>query len=117
CFFHVAKTSQKALHNTSRSMNKGMTRTNGQALSKQMYAHKVDPMCIANIGSPQQVIEEILHQHEVFGHHRYTGPVDFGRVPFDEVMKQIDIIGEEILPAIRKHTAADAKAQDEEKDN
>ena len=82
-----------------------------------MYAQNVDPMSIANMGSPQQVIEKILHQHEVFGHQRYIGQIDFGGVPFDEVMKQIDIIGEEILPAIRKYTAAGAKAQDEEKDN
>lgn len=116
-FFHVAETSQKALQNTYRYMNEGMIRTNGQGLSKQMYAQNVDPMSIANMGSPQQVIEKILHQHEVFGHQRYIGQIDFGGVPFDEVMKQIDIIGEEILPAIRKYTAAGAKAQDEEKDN
>lgn len=116
-FFHVAETSQKALQNTYRYMNEGMIRTNGQGLSKQMYAQNIDPMSIANMGSPQQVIEKILHQHEVFGHQRYIGQIDFGGVPFDEVMKQIDIIGEEILPAIRKYTAAGAKAQDEEKDN
>ncbi|MGP5619977.1 LLM class flavin-dependent oxidoreductase, partial [Corynebacterium casei] len=116
-FFHVAETSQKALQNTYRYMNEGMIRTNGQGLSKQMYAQNIYPMSIANMGSPQQVIENILHQHEVFGHQRYIGQIDFGGVPFDEVMKQIDIIGEEILPAIRKYTAAGAKAQDEEKDN
>lgn len=105
-FFHVAETSQKALQNTYSHMNEGMIRTNGQGMPKQMYAQSVDPMSIANLGSPQQVIEKILHQHEVFGHQRYIGQIDFGGVEFADVMKQIDIIGEEIIPAIRKYTAS-----------
>src|SRR5690625_7427353 len=62
-FFHVAETSQKALQNTYRYMNEGMIRTNGQGLSKQMYAQTVDPMSSPNIGSPRQVHEKNLTQH------------------------------------------------------
>jgi hypothetical protein len=61
---------------------------------------------LSNIGSPQQIIEKILHQHEVFGHQRYLAQIDFGGMPYAEVMKQIEIIGTEILPAVKKYTAA-----------
>lgn len=31
--------------------------------------------------------------------------MDFGGVPFDIVMKNIELIGNEIIPAIKKYTA------------
>ena len=31
--------------------------------------------------------------------------MDFGGVPFDKLMKNIELIGNEILPAIKKYTA------------
>ena len=31
--------------------------------------------------------------------------MDFGGVPFDKLMKNIEFIGNEILPAIKKYTA------------
>lgn len=110
-FFHVAETSQKALQNTYRHINEGMMRINGQGMPKQLFAQNVDPASIANMGSAQEVIEKLLHQYEVFGHQRYIGQIDFGGMPFAEVMKQIDILGEEILPAIRKYTGDPAPAQ------
>ena len=42
----------------------------------------------------------------MFGHQRYLAQIDFGGMPYAEVMKQIEIIGTEILPAVKKHTAA-----------
>ena len=107
-FFHAAETSQQALRNMYPHINEGMIRTNGQGMPKQHFAQNVDPASIANVGSPQQIIEKILHQHEVFGHQRYLAQIDFGGVPYDQVMRQIEIIGEEILPAIRKYTAQPA---------
>jgi len=46
-----------------------------------------------------------LYQHEQFGHQRYFAQMDFGGVPFDKIMKNIDIIGTTILPAVKKYTA------------
>ena len=105
-FFHAAETSQQALAGMYPHINEGMKRTNGQGMPKQHFAQSVHPASIANIGSPQQIIEKILHQHEVFGHQRYLAQIDFGGMPYAEVMKQIEIIGTEILPAVKKHTAA-----------
>ncbi|MBO0993740.1 LLM class flavin-dependent oxidoreductase [Bacillus sp. SD088] len=104
-FFYAAETSQQALREYYPHINEGMKRTNGQGFSKQLFAQGTDPHSIMNIGSPQQIIEKILYQHEVFGHQRYIAQIDFGGVPFDKVKKNIEIIGTEILPAIRKYTA------------
>ncbi|MFS0612199.1 LLM class flavin-dependent oxidoreductase [Lederbergia ruris] len=103
-FFYAADTSQQALREYYPHINEGMKLTNGQGFSKQLFAQGVDPHNIMNIGSPQQIIEKILYQHETFGHQRYIAQIDFGGVPFDKVKKNIEIIGTEILPAIRKYT-------------
>ena len=48
------------------------------------------------------------------GHQRYLAQVDFGGMAYADVMKQIEIIGTEILPAVKKYTAtAPADSQTE----
>lgn len=104
-FFYAAETSQQALKDMYPHINDGMRRTNGQGFPKQHFAQGVDPHNVMNIGSPQEIIEKILYQHEIFGHQRYIAQIDFGGVPFDRLMKNIELIGTEILPAIKKYTA------------
>ena len=36
-----------------------------------------------------------------FGHQRYIAQMDFGGVPFDKLMKNIELIGNEILPQLK----------------
>ncbi|GGB59882.1 luciferase [Lentibacillus populi] len=106
-FFYAAETSQQALKELYPHINEGMKKTNGQGFPKQHFAQGVDPHNIMNIGSPQQIIEKILYQHELFGHQRYIAQIDFGGMPFNKLRKNIEIIGTEILPAIKKYTAKD----------
>lgn len=110
-FMYAAETSQDAMREYYPHINEGMKRTNGRGMSKQLFAQGVDPRSIVNIGSPQQVVEKILHQHEAFGHQRVFGQIDFGGVPFDRVMRNIEVIGSEVIPAVKKYTARNAVAQ------
>ncbi|WP_181347004.1 LLM class flavin-dependent oxidoreductase [Thalassobacillus sp. CUG 92003] len=104
-FFYAAETSQQAIRDMYPHINEGMKRVNGQGFSKQLFAQGADPHSVMNIGSPQEIIEKILYQHEMFGHQRYIAQIDFGGMPFEHVRKNIEIIGTEILPAIKKYTA------------
>ncbi|GGE30246.1 luciferase [Pullulanibacillus camelliae] len=104
-FFYAADTTQQALSEYYPHINEGMKRTNGQGFPKQHFAQGADPHNIMNVGSPQEIIEKILYQHELFGHQRYIAQIDFGGVPFDKLQKNIEIIGTEIIPAIKKYTA------------
>ncbi|HLS10301.1 LLM class flavin-dependent oxidoreductase [Lentibacillus sp.] len=104
-FFYAAETTQDALKEYYPHINEGMKKTNGQGFPKQGFAQAQDTRSVINVGSPQQIIEKILYQHEQFGHQRYIAQMDFGGVPFDKLKKNIELIGEEILPAVKKHTA------------
>ncbi|MCF3944842.1 LLM class flavin-dependent oxidoreductase [Oceanobacillus alkalisoli] len=104
-FFYAAETSQEALREYYPHINEGMKLTNGQGFPKQLFAQATDSRSVINVGSPQQIIEKILYQYEQFNHQRYMAQLDFGGVPIDKMKKNIEIIGNEILPAVKKYTA------------
>jgi len=104
-WFYVAETTQQALKEAYPHFDLGMKLINGRGYPKQQFAYGADTRDVMNIGSPQQVIEKILYQHEMFGHQRYIAQMDFGGVPFDKLMKNIEWIGNKILPEIKKYTA------------
>lgn len=104
-FFYAADTTQQALKEYYPHINEGMKLTNGRGFPKQAFAQGAHLKNIMNVGSPQEIIEKILYQHETFNHQRYIAQMDFGGVPFDKIMRNIELIGNEILPAVKKHTA------------
>ena len=54
------------------------------------------------VGSPQQVIDKILLQHEWFGHDRFGLQLSVGTLPHDKVMKAIELLGTVVKPAVNK---------------
>lgn len=109
--FYAAETSQDAMKEYYPHVNEGIQLSNGQGFPKQAFAQATDKRSIINVGSPQQIIEKILYQHEMFGHQRYVAQLDFGGVPFDKIMKNIELIGNEILPAVKKYTAKESSTK------
>jgi hypothetical protein len=85
-----------------------MKRTNGQGFPKQAFALGKDKHNVMNIGSVEEVTEKILYQHDVFKHQRYIGQMDFGGVPFKQLMKNIEYLGGKILPKVKKYTKQEA---------
>jgi probable LLM family oxidoreductase len=64
------------------------------------------------VGSPEQVAEKILFQHEIFGHQRFLLQSSLGAAPHREVLRSIELLGTEVAPIVRaevaKRTAASA---------
>ncbi len=54
------------------------------------------------VGSPQEIIDKILYQHEIFGHHRFLLQLTVGSIPHKKVMKAIELLGSKVAPAVRK---------------
>lgn len=57
------------------------------------------------IGSPEQVIEKILFQHEIFHHQRFLIQFSVGSLPHPGIMKSIELFGTKVAPAVRKALA------------
>ena len=63
------------------------------------------------VGSPQQVIDRYAGMREHFGdYQRQLFLVDHAGLPLKTVLEQLDILGEEIVPALRKEFAANRPA-------
>ena len=54
------------------------------------------------MGSPQQVIDKILMQHEWFRHDRFGLQLSVGTIEHAKVMKAIELFGTVVKPAIDK---------------
>ena len=57
------------------------------------------------VGSPQQVIEKILFQHEIFGHQRFLVQFSVGTLPHASIMRSIELYGTEVAPVVRREVA------------
>ncbi|WP_051459402.1 LLM class flavin-dependent oxidoreductase [Paenibacillus zanthoxyli] len=57
------------------------------------------------VGSPQQIIEKILYQHELFGHVRFMAQMDVGGMPFSKVASAIELLAAEVAPVVRREIA------------
>jgi probable LLM family oxidoreductase len=64
------------------------------------------------LGSPAEVVEKVLFQHEVFGHDRALVQLALGTVPHRAVMTAIELLGTEVAPAVRAALAPAPQATD-----
>jgi probable LLM family oxidoreductase len=53
------------------------------------------------VGTPQQVADKILAQHELFGHQRFLAQMSVGPLPHAQVMRSIELFGTEVAPIVR----------------
>jgi alkanesulfonate monooxygenase SsuD/methylene tetrahydromethanopterin reductase-like flavin-dependent oxidoreductase (luciferase family) len=53
------------------------------------------------VGSPDEVTEKILRQHELFGHDRFLAQMSVGTLPHDRALRSIELLGTEVAPRVR----------------
>lgn len=54
-------------------------------------------------GTPQQVTEKILAQHELMGNTRFLAHMSLGTVPHKAIMKSMELYASKVVPEIKKH--------------
>ena len=54
------------------------------------------------LGSPDEVAEKILYQHELFGHDRFLVQLTVGPLPHERVLRAIELLGTEVAPRVRE---------------
>ncbi len=62
-------------------------------------------------GSPQQVIDKILYEHELFGNTRFMVQFSVGTLPHKQMMHAIELFGNVVAPAVRKALEPVVKAK------
>jgi|HubBroStandDraft_4_1064222.scaffolds.fasta_scaffold15125_3 probable LLM family oxidoreductase len=72
-----------------------------QEVSRVDYEERAAPHGAIFVGSPQQIIDKILYERELFGHQRFLAQIDIGGLPFAEVARVIELFATRVAPAIR----------------
>jgi alkanesulfonate monooxygenase SsuD/methylene tetrahydromethanopterin reductase-like flavin-dependent oxidoreductase (luciferase family) len=62
------------------------------------------------VGTPEEVVEKILFQHEIFGHQRFLLQLSVGTIPHRELMRAIELYGTDVAPVVRSELARRAPA-------
>lgn len=105
---YIADNSQEAAQEFFPSYAGMMTRIGRErgwpAMTREQFDQMTELRGALVVGSPQQVIEKILFQHEVFGHQRFLAQISLGAMPHDRVMRALELFGNEVAPAVRKAT-------------
>ncbi len=71
-------------------------------MTREQYDYMISPKGALLIGSPQQVIDKILYEHELFHNNRFLAYMSVGAMQHKKVMRSIELFGTVVAPAIRK---------------
>ncbi len=103
---YIADTSQKAGDEFFPSYADVMTRIGRERgwppTTREQFEFMRNPKGALLVGSPQQVIDKILYEHELFGHTRFLAQMSVGTMPHPHIMHSIELFGTIIAPAVRK---------------
>jgi alkanesulfonate monooxygenase SsuD/methylene tetrahydromethanopterin reductase-like flavin-dependent oxidoreductase (luciferase family) len=75
------------------------------AAGREEYEALRSPRGAVAAGSPEQVAEKILLEHELFGNTRYIGQMSVGAVAHADVMRSIELFGTQVAPVVRDEVA------------
>jgi probable LLM family oxidoreductase len=105
----VADTSQDAADSFFATYAEVMTQLGRERgwppMTREQFDASTGPHGALVVGSPEQVAEKILFQHEVFGHQRFVMQSSLGVAPHREVLRSIELLGTEVAPLVRAELA------------
>jgi alkanesulfonate monooxygenase SsuD/methylene tetrahydromethanopterin reductase-like flavin-dependent oxidoreductase (luciferase family) len=108
---HVAKESQTALKefypHYSAYIREHAPRANlAGEISRDVYERRASSAGPILVGSPQQVIDKLMHERELFALDRFLAQVDIGGLPYAKVATTIELLATQVFPALRRPAAA-----------
>jgi alkanesulfonate monooxygenase SsuD/methylene tetrahydromethanopterin reductase-like flavin-dependent oxidoreductase (luciferase family) len=72
---------------------------------REQYEALRSPRGALAVGTPEQVAEKILFEHELFGNDRYVGQMSVGAVAHKDVLRSIELFGTDVAPVVRAEIA------------
>ena len=106
---YIADTSQQAAAEFYPSYAEVMTRIGRERgwppTTRAQFEAMRSPRGALLVGSPQEVIDKVLYEHELFGHQRFLAQMSVGPMPHAKVMRSIELLGTHVAPIVRRETA------------
>jgi probable LLM family oxidoreductase len=103
---YVAETSQRASDEFfpaySAMMNRIGLERGWSPMRREHFEAGRSPRGHLLVGSPEEIAEKILFQHELFGHDRFMAQMSVGAMQHDRIMRAIELFGTEVAPLVRE---------------
>jgi probable LLM family oxidoreductase len=109
--FYIAENSQQAADEFYPSYEALMTRVGKDRgwspMTREQFEYLRDfgPLVV---GDPQQAIDKIMQQYELFGNTRFVAQLVTGFTKHKDILKAIELYGTRVAPVVRKETKAKA---------
>ena len=105
----IADASQQAVEDSFPSFEQAMNKIGRERGWPPMTREQFEGSCSlrgANfVGDPNDIIEKILYQHEIFGHQRLLLMFTVGTMSHKKVMHAIELLGTKVAPVVRSEIA------------
>jgi probable LLM family oxidoreductase len=71
-------------------------------LTRERFEAERGPLGANLVGSPDEVAEKILYEHQLFGFDRFLMQMSVGTLPHEKVMRSIELFGTKVAPIVRR---------------
>ncbi len=105
----IADTTQEAIEvswpSVSTVMNRIGRERGWQPMKLEDYVASTTLRGANFVGTPDQVIEKILFQYDIFEHDRFMIQFSVGSIPHEQLLHSIELLGTVVAPAVREEIA------------
>jgi probable LLM family oxidoreductase len=105
---YIAENSQQAADEFYPSYADVMTRIGRERgwppTNRQQFNASIAPQAALLVGSPQQIVDKILYEYELFGHTRFLAQMSLGAMPHQKILHAIELLGTKVAPEVKKYT-------------
>lgn len=113
---HIAENSQAALrafypYYAGYFRHHAATQYRAREITPADYENLAAPHGPLFVGSPQQIVDKILYERELFGHQRFLAQIDIGGLPFAQTARVIELFATKVAPAIRREVGYSTPAR------
>jgi probable LLM family oxidoreductase len=74
-------------------------------LGRAQFDQLAGPRGAVLAGGPQEVIDKLLFEHELFGNERFLAQISVGGLPQRDALRAIELLGTEVAPVVRAEVA------------
>jgi probable LLM family oxidoreductase len=107
---HLAEDSQTALEefypHYSAYFREHAPRVDFGEISRDVYEQRASATGPIFVGSPQQIIDKLMYERELFAHDRFLCQIDIGGLPYAKVAKSIELLATQVVPVVRRLVAS-----------
>lgn len=103
---YVADTSQQAgdefFPEYAKMMNKLGRERGWGPLDRESFEYMRSPKAALMVGSPEEIVDKILYEYELFRHTRFLIQMSVGSMPHQKIMHAIELFGTKVAPEVKK---------------